>query len=390
MLIRTKKVRGPRKPVMGRDDPGTLFGRFNRLSPLGVGLKILVFTRIFDLPKPHTLVLMVLLTFAGSIEAVSPTEAGGLRSHDPIVILGDSDFSPENGVTRGSGSVGDPYIIEGWNIDASKGPVVELNGITTSGQGILIVGTVSYFVIRNVRVHSGILAEDFIHKDGVSLKYLVNGRIENLEIVANSAGIEADWVGDTVIESNTFMANNVGIVLTSSYRNSVARNHILRGIIGIEVASDSRENVVRGNRVENQEEDGIFLIDTVFSASRNLFVGNLVRDSGRHGIHVISVSSDMFRGNLVSGSDVGFWMFWGAGMELSGNLVLSNRVGVQLIESPPHFPTPQPFPVNTVTQNRIISNEIGILSCASSIFNVLEPNLLKNNEMDLIRTPDCS
>ena len=66
--------------------------------------------------------------------------------HAPIYIQGDSSFTVENGVTRGRGTVNDPYIIAGWEISKFTGPV-------TAG-GIAIVGTEAYFIIRDVYIHS--------------------------------------------------------------------------------------------------------------------------------------------------------------------------------------------------------------------------------------------
>ena len=48
------------------------------------------------------------------------TSFDGYLLHDPIYISGNDNFTTENGVTGGSGTKDDPYIIEGWEIDASK------------------------------------------------------------------------------------------------------------------------------------------------------------------------------------------------------------------------------------------------------------------------------
>ncbi|MBU3902481.1 MAG: right-handed parallel beta-helix repeat-containing protein, partial [Candidatus Thermoplasmatota archaeon] len=63
----------------------------------------------------------------------------GLTVHEPIHIYGNDDFTEENGVVNGSGTESDPYIIEGWDIDASQG----------SNAGIEIRNTNVYFIIRN-------------------------------------------------------------------------------------------------------------------------------------------------------------------------------------------------------------------------------------------------
>ena len=63
-------------------------------------------------------------------------------SHDVISIDSDIDFTAENGVGSGSGTEGDPYLIEGWDIDASL------------STGISISNTSSWIVIREVRIHA--------------------------------------------------------------------------------------------------------------------------------------------------------------------------------------------------------------------------------------------
>jgi len=58
----------------------------------------------------RTTVLLALI-WMGFCFAVGVSASG---SHDPISILGNSDFTVENGVVAGSGTTEDPYIIAGW------------------------------------------------------------------------------------------------------------------------------------------------------------------------------------------------------------------------------------------------------------------------------------
>ncbi len=44
-----------------------------------------------------------------------------LESRSPITILSDTDFTADNGVRNGAGTVDDPYIISDWSIDADQG-----------------------------------------------------------------------------------------------------------------------------------------------------------------------------------------------------------------------------------------------------------------------------
>lgn len=99
-------------------------------------------------------------------------------SHDrgPIRIASEEEFTKENGVTGGSGAEEDPYIIEGWRIDSSG---IEYG---SESAGILIKGTSSHFIVRNVSVEGPNVA-------GILLKNAANGRIENSTIVSHYEGI---------------------------------------------------------------------------------------------------------------------------------------------------------------------------------------------------------
>jgi len=119
--------------------------------------------------------------------------------HDPIYISGDDDFTPENGVTGGSGTKDDPYIIEGWEIDASK----SFKG------GIRIEGTDCYFVIRNCKIYNG----EIKGFEGISFISVANGKIEKCNLIDNWYGVVALQSGNIVIENTTFFSNSGGIKL---------------------------------------------------------------------------------------------------------------------------------------------------------------------------------
>ena len=91
-------------------------------------------------------------------------------SHPPIYINGNDDFTHENGVTGGSGTEEDPYIIENW--------VISGNG--SVNDGIFINNTNVYFVIRNCTVYGFHHPDEYY--DGIELQYVENGRIENTKV----------------------------------------------------------------------------------------------------------------------------------------------------------------------------------------------------------------
>ena len=138
----------------------------------------------------------------------------GLTIHPEIYIINDQQFDLAHGVTGGSGTELDPYVIQGWEMDAS----------TTSTAGIDIRYTSVYFVIRDVYVH-GVT-------DGIDFLYVVHGTIEN-----------------------TTTANNFnGITLSSSVADVIANNTVDGAALGVSVCNfneGGRLSVVQGNIIRN-------------------------------------------------------------------------------------------------------------------------------------------
>src|SRR2546427_10904970 len=110
--------------------------------------------------------LMVVSLFAGG---VVPARAFSFQLHAPILIDGNGGFTTANGITGGSGTAADPYVIEGWDI--SQAPQY----------GIRIQGTSAHFDIRNVYVHDG-APSSFVGDSevfgGISLDGAPNGVVE--------------------------------------------------------------------------------------------------------------------------------------------------------------------------------------------------------------------
>src|SRR6266576_1937586 len=114
----------------------------------------------------------LLIVVSLSARGMVSTATSSLQPHAPIVISSNSDFNPSNGVTGGSGTASDPYVIEGWNITSS--------GTT----GISISNTDASFVIRNVYINhlwggSGSPTPYGINMTNVSSGAIDNSRVYN-------------------------------------------------------------------------------------------------------------------------------------------------------------------------------------------------------------------
>ncbi|UCF12046.1 MAG: right-handed parallel beta-helix repeat-containing protein [Thermoplasmatales archaeon] len=117
---------------------------------------------------------------------------GNYTPHDPIRIDGDGDFTPENGVVGGNGTINDPYIIEGWEIVAQP----------PSGTAIKVVQTSAYFIIQNCYLESGSAPQQ-----GLRFYELQNGRADHVVISSDYEGIEI-WDSSDVILSNLTISDS--------------------------------------------------------------------------------------------------------------------------------------------------------------------------------------
>jgi len=136
----------------------------------------------------------------------------GLTPRGPITIISDANFTRENGVVAGSGTADDPYIIEGWEIDASG-----------YDYGILIENTTAYFIIRNCKIYGSNLA-------GIVLANVTNGKIISNNIANNGVGIILGYSINSVIEYNNITGNIIGIYLLYSIINVIAGNNFINNL----------------------------------------------------------------------------------------------------------------------------------------------------------------
>jgi parallel beta-helix repeat protein len=95
--------------------------------------------------------------------------------HDPIQIIGNEDFTPDNGVIGGNGTKQNPYIISNWIIESDN----------ESDSGIVIINTTSYCMITNI------IISNFSSNDeaGIKFKNVQYGDIDNVLLNHNYYGI---------------------------------------------------------------------------------------------------------------------------------------------------------------------------------------------------------
>lgn len=265
-----------------------------KLSRIGISLAVLV-----------TLTMLSSTVIVPSYDISSETELSAkskilvYASHAPISISGDSGFLEENastGISWGSGIASDPYVIRGWDIDA-----------TGFLDGIFIGNSDVFFKIVDCRVRTArAWTGGGIHLMGVS-----NGCLDNNTCSNNVAGVRLDFsrsitvtdcncsgnfrgiyvgssTGGSTLSNNTISNNDHGILLGSSSENNLYDNNCTMNGVGIELLWGSNSNrMFRNNAANNSRgismqsscEENLLFDNTCTGNSIGIFVGASSRNT---------------------------------------------------------------------------------------------------------------
>jgi len=211
-----------------------------------------------------------------------------------IVINGNSDFTTTNGVTGGTGTAPNPYVISGWDIDLSQG-----GGCVCLG--IQIQNTNAYFVIRSVYVHEG-----DVSSLAISFSNVTNGRVES-STVANSAS------GIRIVGSNniTVSGNNVSIPVfwMDQFQDE-----------GPCLAVTSSSSITVSGNIFSCDAAGIDL--TGGSGDSNIVISENHFFGGGVGIYLGTISHSIVKNNQFSQNDIDIYVFQGTSITnttMSGN-----------------------------------------------------------------------
>jgi parallel beta-helix repeat protein len=218
----------------------------------------------------------------------------------PMSIYAASDFTPPGSATgcacvvAGSGSAADPYVIAGWDIDASE------------TDGISVAYVDSYFLITQVNI-SGTRQHAAIRMEQVS-----NGKVSDSEIAGAFRAISIHQSKNIAVFDNRISESEFGTWLEASNfctvvgntmkkirqvsifvrgsDNSVEGNSVAGTYGGINIdgmPGHAERNVIKNNTITAAQEYGIGL----WQADANTVISNIISDGGGSGI-LITDSSD--------------------------------------------------------------------------------------------------
>jgi parallel beta-helix repeat protein len=180
--------------------------------------------------------------------------------HGWIEIMNDDNFTAENGVTGGNGTYDNPYIIENRLIDLSQ------NTEYQSHDGIYVARTSASFVIRNVKVHSGLVTispSSFTGGCGIRLQDLYNGIVEDCEFTGDLTGLEISNCQNIVVRNNDILHNNRGLSAWRSHGLHVEGNNISSNTYGnIEFYQVIQSDLVNNTVILSTDWMGINLYES--------------------------------------------------------------------------------------------------------------------------------
>lgn len=259
-------------------------------------------------------VLLILVSISGIVQIRSAHAVLSLQPHVPIIIDGNSNFLPSNGVTSGHGTSQDPYVIEGWSIASDQGhAAVEINGTT------------AFFIIRNIETLAGFTGVYLLNaNDGSVVNSTLNGdvRIDGSQNVTVSRNLimngqilvldknQGPLSANLLIANNTLVDAGISIgsctvCLQSPTRMRISDNTILQHFnqsTAISVAAVGA--TIAGNNVSGVGTN-IFGVGTGISVvGSGIAISNNKLNASGYDIEIIAANATRLSGNIMTGRGI--------------------------------------------------------------------------------------
>jgi parallel beta-helix repeat protein len=158
-------------------------------------------------------------------------------AHDPIYIIGNAAFNSTNGVVRGDGTQDDPYVIDGWEVNASNAGFA----------GLMVWYTDAYFVVEDMWIHSGGHLTE-----GIDLSNCEHAILSRNTIEGNGGGVGVYQCRDVIVSDNTLRQNGcAGIWIGECENTSVYSNYVFDNSVGVDIWHGHNVTVTRNNISSN-------------------------------------------------------------------------------------------------------------------------------------------
>jgi hypothetical protein len=288
-----------------------------------------------------------------------------LSSHLPIHINGNDEFTSDNGVVSGDGSVNDPFVIECWNIQANM-----------TNDGIRIENTNKYFIVQSCHIFyiDGIIAmyknsddktpyfkneEEKPYPIGIFLNNVSNGVVKRCEINGTIQAMCLNNSNSNVVTNCYLYKNMCGIgVKLNSYNNIVCNCCSRNYNCGVCLYQNVTNNII--NNCTSSALHSIF-------APRLIWTGYYIQDS-KYNV-VVNSSSYLLGIRILKLKDRGFIII------NSCNNSINNFLSHGLPRALVVFNSAN----NSITNSKIYNNIIGFYADIKSKNNFFEDNCFIKN-----------
>ncbi|MEM4160522.1 MAG: NosD domain-containing protein, partial [Thermoplasmata archaeon] len=323
----------------------------------------------------------------------------------PLHINGDSEFAnyAANEYWPGNGTSANPYVIEGYEINANGGAYcIWIENVTVffiirnctfsnatnfgsvpNGAGIAL-NNVTHGVIDNstctnsrygIYLYGGSSSNNITNNkvsgntyDGIRLSYSTNNSIVNNNATGNGNGIYVSYSSNNTVANNNVSGNNNGIYLSSSIINNITSNNVSSNTnSGIYLSSSSNNYVITNNIRSNSNNYGIYLD---MSSNANNIINNYATGS-YYGIYIESSNANNIVTNNASGNlDTGIYLLCSNHNNIINNTASSNAYYGICLETSSY---------NDILTNSLFDNPTGIYLQYASCYNAILYNWLCNN-----------
>lgn len=259
-------------------------------------------------------------------------EKGFILGYDPV--NGEPIYRPGSGVTDGSGTEDDPYVIEDWCIPVTRPPASpEWPGTEV---GLYIHKTDAHVVVRDVAI-VGPTTEPLQRNAGIQLTYAHNVQVENVTIEnhgiggvfayksddvtlhnvtavnVTEVGLRGSHTEDMTIEDTTVSGTKRGVMISTS-SGATLRDTSVSARVGVYVIAGSTNTLVEENTIEGNDLTGMLLQANV---EDTLVQANVIQHNGIGALvgpvldHAHPAQGTVFTGNAIADND-------GPGLEVRG------------------------------------------------------------------------
>jgi parallel beta-helix repeat protein len=340
------------------------------------------------------------------------SEMTGNDVRGPITILGNADFTAENGVVGGTGTPENPYIIAGWQIVVPSGEYY----------GVRIENVTAQFVLRGLSIQN---ATERMGA-GIRIGFASGGVIEGCSVANSMHGITIVSSTDIAVNSCILYVSGRGLQVVGEskeqYRHVISDNNLYNnnpiyyfyGLDGETISgltaghltvAGSRNVTISNNEVVNG--DGLLLAFVDDSTVRLNLVHRLANVITDHGIHLYESNNNEVVSNLVKNNRLaGIQLTLADGNVLSGNVCQANDTGIRILASDDNVIQENSIftcvtgilLVGASSGNEVVKNQVfddqentaqGI-SLEAAMFTLIDRNLIFGSEIGIILEPQAA